>query len=103
MSEEFKDVVDNIIEQITETLEKAKEVADLHGKIDVLLKEHDFSIRMSVGSMILSRAILDESDDFNEAYSYVARVGHSLVDVIDRHKELQEKEDNDDSDGETLQ
>lgn len=103
MSEEFKATVDDMIEKITETLEKAKQVAELHAKIDKLVEGQDFSIKMSVASMLFSRAILEEADDFNEAYSYVARISHALVDVIDRHKQLQEQEDDDDDEESTLQ
>ena len=52
---------------------------------------------MSVLNMVMCKTILDESDDLNEAMSYVSRMAHSLVEVIDKHVEAQMKEEADET------
>lgn len=96
--EEFREMLDGMIENVTDVLEKAKVVSALHEKFDQLLAGKEFSVKMSVISMALAKAILDEADDYNEAYCYVARIGHTLVDVLDRHKAKQMAEDAEEKD-----
>jgi hypothetical protein len=93
MSAQFKDQLDEALEEIRDVLEKAKMVAEIHEKLDGMITECDFAVKMSILNMAIAKAIIDESDDFNEAYGYVARISHTLVDVIDRHREKQEGED----------
>ena len=93
MSAQFKDQLDEALEEIRDVLEKAKMVAEIHEKLDSMIAECDFAVKMSILNMAIAKAIIDESDDFNEAYAYVARISHTLVDVIDKHRERQEGED----------
>ena len=93
MSAQFKDKLDEALDQIKDVIEKAKQVAEIHEKLDSMIAECDFSVKMSILSMAIAKAVIDESDDFNEAYAYVARISHTLVDVIDKHRERQEGED----------
>jgi chromatin remodeling complex protein RSC6 len=93
MSKEAQKLIDEVIETMNAKLEEARKVVELHKKLDKMLKDQKFSLKMSVLSMALSKTILDESDDFNEAYSYVARISHTLVDVLDRHHEQAEAEE----------
>jgi hypothetical protein len=102
MSKEARKLVEEVLETMSAKIEEAKKVVDLHRKLDKILKDQEFSLKMSVLSMALSKTILDESDDFNEAYSYVARISHTLVDVLDRHHERAEAEDDDEEES-TLQ
>jgi hypothetical protein len=102
MSAEFKDKLDEALDHIRDVLEKAKQVAEIHQKLDDMIGECDFAVKMSILSMALTKAIIDEADDFNEAYSYVARVSHTMVDVIDKHREKQEGEDEPDEDDEPV-
>jgi len=87
MNEEIKDVISDMIEKMTETLEKAKKVAEFHGKLSALLSDCDFDERMSILSMSLARTIMDEADDFGDALAYAARLSHTLITVIDNHAE----------------
>ena len=98
MSEEAKDMINDMIDSITKTLEDAKTVVTLNRKINEALGDVGFSVRMSVLNMVLCKTILDESDDMNEAMSYVSRVAHSLVEVIDKHVEAAMKEEADETD-----
>ena len=97
MSDPFKDMLDEALEKITDTLEKAKSVLELSNNIDDLLGEYDFPIVMSVLNIALAKAIIDESENYGDAYAFAARVLHTLVDVIDKHKEKSPpmEEDND--------
>jgi oligoribonuclease NrnB/cAMP/cGMP phosphodiesterase (DHH superfamily) len=97
MSEEAKDMINDMIDQITKTLEDAKTVVTLNNKVNKALGDATFSVRMSVLNMVLCKTILDESDDLNEAMSYVSRVAHTLVEVIDKHVEAQMKEEADET------
>jgi hypothetical protein len=97
MSEQMKDTLDEVLEKITEVLKKAKEVADLHVKIDRLLEEQDFAVKMSLLNLCLAKTILEESDDFGEAMAYVARISHTLVEAIDKQIEKQQSEGNGES------
>lgn len=99
MSVELKDTLDEMLEKITEVLKKAKEVAELHTKIDGLLGEHDFAVKMSLLNMCLAKTILEESDDFGEAMAYVARISHTLVEAIDKQIEKQQSEEDGESEG----
>jgi hypothetical protein len=92
MSEEAKDAISDMIDKITKSLEDAKTVVELNGKILKVFGDTSFSVRMSVLNMVLCKTIIDESDDLNEAMSYVARMAHTLVEVIDRHADKKEKE-----------
>jgi hypothetical protein len=98
MSEEAKDMINDMIDKITKTLEDAKTVVTLNNKVNKALGDAGFSVRMSVLNMVMCKTILDESDDLNEAMSYVSRVAHTLVDVIDKHVEDQMKEEADETD-----
>ena len=102
MSKDIHDMIDEVMETMNAKLEEAKNVVDLHRKVDSLLGEQEFHLKMSVLSMTLSKTILDEADDFNEAYAYIARIGHTLVDVVDRHHEQAEAQDNEEEE-DTLQ
>lgn len=102
MNQQFKDKLDEALEGITEILEKAKKVSDIHEKLDKMWCDCDFDVKMSVISMALSKTIINESDDFNEAYSYVARLSHTLVEVIDKHRDKQEESDEDEGDDESI-
>jgi hypothetical protein len=97
MGAQFKDQLDEALEEIREVLEKAKIVAEIHEKLDSMIAECDFSVKMSILSMAIAKAVIDESDDFNEAYAYVARISHTLVDVIDKHRERQEGENDEEN------
>jgi hypothetical protein len=92
---EFKDKLDEALDQIKDVIEKAKQVAEIHEKLDNMIADCDFAVKMSILNMAIAKAIVDESDDFNEAYGYVARISHTLVDVIDKHREKQEADDED--------
>jgi len=89
MSEEAKDVINDMIDSITKTLEDAKTVVTLTRKITELLGDNSFAVRMSVLNMILVKTIIDESDDTSEAMAYVARTCSTLVSVIDKHVEAE--------------
>ena len=95
MSEQFKDMLDEALEQITETLEKAKMVMEVSSKINDLLNEQEFPVVMSILNIALAKAIIDESENYGDAYAFAARVLHTLVDVIDKHKEKQDGETGD--------
>ena len=97
MNEDPKDVINDMIDRITKTLEDAKTVVTLNRKVNEALGDAGFSVRMSVLNMIMCKTILDESDDLNEAMSYVSRMAHSLVEVIDKHVEAQMKEEADET------
>ena len=97
MSEDPKDMINDMIDKITKTLEDAKTVVTLTQKVNKALGDAGFSVRMSVLNMVLCKTILDESDDLNEAMSYVSRVAHTLVEVIDKHVEAQMKEEADET------
>jgi hypothetical protein len=105
MNEDPKDMINDMIDKITKTLEDAKTVVTLHQKVNKALGDAGFSVRMSVLNMVMCKTILDESDDLNEAMSYVSRMSHSLVEVIDKHVEAQMKEEADETDApeDTLQ
>ena len=95
MNEDPKDMINDMIDKITKTLEDAKTVVTLNRKVNEALGDAGFSVRMSVLNMVMCKTILDESDDLNEAMSYVSRMAHSLVEVIDKHVEAQMKEEAD--------
>jgi len=95
MNEDPKDMINDMIDKITKTLEDAKTVVTLNRKVNEALGDAKFSVRMSVLNLVMCKAILDESDDLNEAMSYVSRIAHSLVEVIDKHVEAQMKEEAD--------
>lgn len=97
MSEDPKDMINDMIDKITKTLEDAKTVVALNQKVNKALGDAGFSVRMSVLNMVLCKTILDESDDLNEAMSYVSRMAHTLVEVIDKHVEAQMKEEADET------
>jgi hypothetical protein len=97
MSEDPKDMINDMIDKITKTLEDAKTVVTLHQKVNKALGDAGFSVRMSVLNMVLCKTIIDESDDLNEAMSYVSRMAHTLVEVIDKHVEAQMKEEADET------
>jgi len=97
MNEDPKDMINDMIDKITKTLEDAKTVVTLNRKINEALGDAGFSVRMSVLNMVMCKTILDESDDLNEAMSYVSRMAHSLVEVIDKHVEAQMKEEADET------
>jgi len=103
MTEEISGTIEEVIEQITKTLEKAKKSAELSGKIMQLIENEDFAVQMSVVCMVLSKVIINESDDLNEAMSYVSRMGHTLVEVIDKQVEAHAHDDGDDEKEGTLQ
>ena len=98
MSDDPKDMINDMIDKITKTLEDAKTVVTLHQKVNKALGDAGFSVRMSVLNMVLCKTILDESDDLNEAMSYVSRMAHTLVEVIDKHVEAQMKEEAEETD-----
>jgi hypothetical protein len=89
MSEEAKDVINDMIDNITKTLEDAKTVITLNKKIHEILGDAPFSVRMAVINMVLCKTIIDESDDTSEAMAYVARTCSTLVSVIDKHVEAE--------------
>lgn len=97
MKEDPKDMINDMIDKITKTLEDAKTVVTLNRKVNEALGDAGFSVRMSVLNMVMCKTILDESDDLNEAMSYVSRMAHSLVEVIDKHVEAQMKEEADET------
>jgi hypothetical protein len=97
MNEDPKDMINDLIDKITKTLEDAKTVVTLNRKVNEALGDEGFSVRMSVLNMVMCKTILDESDDLNEAMSYVSRMAHSLVEVIDKHVEAQMKEEADET------
>lgn len=103
MKKEPRDAVEDMFKKITETLEEVKNVVETHKKLDELLEPHDFAAKMSIINIALAKSIIDQSESYGDAYSYAARVLHTLVDVIDRHKERQEagekEEDDDEHDG----
>lgn len=103
MSEQFKNIMDEVLEQITETLEKAKVTMEISSKVNDLLEEQEFAVVMSILNVALAKAIIDESESYGDAYAFAARVLHTLVDVIDRHKEKQNsKVDDEDEDEEPV-
>jgi len=102
MNQQIKDKLDEALESITDILEKAKKVAEIHEKLDHMMADCDFSVKMSILNMAMTKAILEEADDFNEAYSYVARISHTMVDVIDKHREQQSEEDDEEEDDEPV-
>jgi len=99
------DPEDTVKEMIEKLAKEARIVVSLNRKVHKALGDAGFSVRMSVLNMALCKTILDESDDLNEAMSYVSRMAHTLVEVIDKHVEAQMKEEADETDKpeETLQ
>ncbi len=83
--EKVADMIDAAMEQISETLKKAKVVVELHEKINNLLADQEFSVKMSILNIAMSKVILEECDDYQEALAYVARNGSVMVDVFDKH------------------
>jgi hypothetical protein len=101
MSDPFKTMLDEALEKITDTLEKAKSVLELSSNIDDLLVEQEFPVVMSVLNIALAKVIIDESESYGDASAFAARVLHTLVDVIDKHKEKypSDDEEGDEEDG----
>ena len=100
MKKEPENVIDDMVKKITETLEEIKDVVKTHIKIDELLEPHEFAAKMSIINIALAKTIIDQSESYADAYSYAARVLHTLVDVIDKHKERQEVEEDEEDDDE---
>lgn len=91
-------MLDEAIDAIKEITKKLKTVTDTHQKIDPMLNGLEFDVKMSVLSMSIIKAIMDEADDANEAMSYVSRLSHSLVEVLDKRiKEAEEAQEEDDN------
>lgn len=87
------DDVEEAMEQIKETLKKAKQTVMLHAKIEEVLKDIPFDVRMSVLNMVTIKAIMDESDSEVEASAWVARCASNYMLIIDQNSELLNKED----------
>lgn len=100
MNDQFKNMLDDALEQITETLEKAKSVLEISDRLNSLLEDQEFPVVMSVLNIALAKAIIDASDSYGDAYAYASRVVHTLVDVIDKHKEKQKAQEEDEDDDE---
>jgi len=96
---------DTVKEMIEKLAKEARIVVLLNRKVQKAFGDAGFSIRMSVLNMALCKTILDEADDINEAMSYVSRMAHALVEVIDRHAQATTEEDANETDEpeETLQ
>jgi len=100
MNDQFKNMLDEALEQITETLEKAKSVLELSDKLNSLLEDQEFSVVISVLNIALAKEIIDASESYGDAYTYASRVVYTLVDVIDKHKEKQKAQEEDEDDDE---
>lgn len=87
------DDVEEAMEHIKEVLTKAKQTVQLHEKIEAVLKDVPFDVRMSVLNMVTIKTIMTESDSEVEAAAWVARCTSNFMTIIDQNSEMLNAED----------
>jgi uncharacterized protein YqgV (UPF0045/DUF77 family) len=58
---------------------EAKEVSELFLEVEKIIDKYDFAMKMSTLSTAMLNAIMEASDDSNEARSHAAIVSYNLV------------------------
>jgi len=101
MKDKFKKFEDEIAKM---PKGEAKEVSKLFLEVEKIIGKYDFSMKMSTLSTAMLNAIMEYSDDTNEARSHAAIVSYNLVwgiqmaanamkEAMDEHDEDQELDD----------
>lgn len=99
MTKGKEDNMEDVIEELKDILDKAKDSMVITKKIMEMLHPLTFSMKMSIINSLLVNTVLEEADSPVEAAAYFARVVSTSMKILDSQVDGDEDDDDDESFG----
>ena len=85
--------IDLMYQEMEEKLRKTEHIEEMHNKIKRILGKEELAVKMAVLSIVVADQLMDDLEEYGAAMATVARFTHTLVDIMDKHIQIDEEND----------